>query len=298
MRAPGAFAGSPGGGAIPFCVLRMPCGWGIASGGVSIAACACFCWLAAFTAIASARHSSLAFCHRSRGSSFVARAKTLLDLVGHVDAEPPRRGPAIGIDRLVREVAEVLALVHAAVAERLEEDEREGIDVGGRADLADRVVELLRRAVRGREDPDLSDRLRPRDVERRLVEDLGDSEVEHLHPGALRARREEEIARVEIAMHDALRVRMAEAVRCGFEQLHDLLERAALLPDGAPDRELVRERAPLHPLEDHVRDDEPGLRLPRPGGDAADDVEVALREAVEDAALVAKALGELIDQRR
>ena len=123
-------------------------------------------------------------------------------------------------------------------------------------------------------------------------------EIEHLHPHALRRRREEQIARVEIAVDDALRVRVAEAVRSGAEELDHLLERAALLTDRAADGEVVRERAPLHPLEDHVRDEGAGVRLPGACGDAPDDVEVALRQSVEDAALVAEALRELIDELR
>ena len=223
----------------------------------------------------------------------------LLDLVGHVDPERAGRGTTLRVGRRVHEVAQVRPFDDAPVAERLEENEREGIDVGGRADGADAVVELLRRSIRGREDLELPDGVRARaHVERAVVHQLGDAEVEHLHLQALRRVREEQVAGVEIAVGDALRMRKREAVGGGPEELHDLVDRPALLTAGAANREIALDRAPLEPLEDHVRHERAGRRrLGRAGSDAPYDVEVALREAVEDPALVTEPLHEGVDER-
>src|SRR6185369_14346818 len=124
---------------------------------------------------------------------------------------------------------------------RFEEDERKRINVRRGADLAERVVELLGGAVGWGEDADLPDGVDPRaDVQGGIVEDLRDAEVEHLHLRSLRRRREEEIARVEIAMNDALAMGVAEPVRGGPEELHDVRDAAPLVPDRSPDREFVR----------------------------------------------------------
>src|SRR5262245_32699861 len=100
-------------------------------------------------------------------------------------------------------------------------------------------------------------------------------------------------------MHDALRVREAETIGGAHEELHHILERAALLTRGAPNRKFVRERSAFEPLEDHVRDEHARLRrLRRARGHAANDVEVSLRKPIQNSALVAEATDERFEELR
>ena len=84
-----------------------------------------------------------------------------------------------------------------------------------------RARELLGRAVRRRERRELPLRLRHPLIRRRL-HDLRDAEVEQLHDRVpVGAIGEEEIRRLEIAVHDPVRVRFGDA----FANLHDVFER-------------------------------------------------------------------------
>ena len=223
----------------------------------------------------------------------------LLHLVGDVDAERARRGAAARIGGALCELTEMRSLDHVPIAERLDEDERERVHVRRNTHRTDPIVELLRRAVGRREDLDLADGLRARaHVEGAVVHQLRDAEVEHLHLHAVLRGREEEVAGIEITMRDALRVRVGEAVGGGAEELHHLVEGAPLLTERATDREIVLHRATFEPLEDHVRDERAGSgRLRGAGRDAAHHVQVALREPIEDAALVTEPLHERVDER-
>ena len=124
------------------------------------------------------------------------------------------------------------------------------------------IVELLRRPVRRREHPHVPDgpRRRP-DRDRGVGQDLGDPEVEDLELDARRGAREKQVAGVEIAMHDALRVRVRQSVDGRIEQRDDLAQRPPVQPGLAPIVELLRQRLSLEPLEHGVRDE----RARRPG---------------------------------
>ena len=74
----------------------------------------------------------------------------ILDRIADRYPQGTRRRPVNLVERLGRELAEVIAFHDAAVGHRLEEHQTEGVDVGPRPDLADAVVELLGRSVGGR----------------------------------------------------------------------------------------------------------------------------------------------------
>ncbi len=108
---------------------------------------------------------------------------------------------------------------------------------------------------------------------------------------------EEEVPRLQIAMDDPLRVRVGDRVGRGAEHPHDLVERPPAEPAGASILEIGDQRGALEPLERHVGDELAGERRHgRAAGHAPDDVEVPLREAVAEPALLAEALGERGDE--
>jgi hypothetical protein len=223
----------------------------------------------------------------------------LLDVLGHINPKCARCWTSIRIDRALSELTEVLAIVHATIAHRFHQDERERIHIRRCTNATNPVIELLGRSIRGREDSNLTNGLRAwSDVQRRVIENLRDAEVEHLHPHAMRGRGEEQVARIEIAMNDALRVRVSKTIGRRAKELDHIEECASLVANRSTNGELVRERATFEPLEDHERNNEAGRRLPGSSGDTSNDVQVALRESIEDPTLITKTFLELLDERR
>ena len=91
-----------------------------------------------------------------------------------------------------------------------------------------------------------------------LVEDLGEPEVEHLHApcGPTRCR-QEEVPRLDVAVHDALLVRVVERQRPGLEERHHLLERSPAELLVAASLQVGGERKTVQPFEHHVRHSAP-----------------------------------------
>ena len=219
----------------------------------------------------------------------------LLDLLRNVKAEARRaRRPRLGIDGLEQAVGERSRGPHLLAGHALEQHHRKRVHVGVRADLADRCGELLRRAIRRRAEVNAHAGLDAGPHADRLVgHDLGEPEIEHLHANAFAGPREKEIARLHVAVNDVVAVCVRETERRAVEQLHRGVERARLQLLRASLLELGAERAAVEPLEDHVR--RVLLRRgrdERAAADAAHDVEVPLRQAIEELRLVAEAAGE------
>jgi hypothetical protein len=89
-------------------------------------------------------------------------------------------------------------------------------------------------------------------------------------------------------MHDPLRVRVRDGLRRGLEHREDVLDGAPVHLLRASLFELVGQASPFEPLERHVRDERARLGGGGAAGDAADDVEIAAREAITNPALVAE----------
>ena len=69
------------------------------------------------------------------------------DRVTHRDAHRSRRGSPLRIERAIGVFADVLALDGRAIGEQLDDQHRERVDVGLRANRAERLVKLLGRGV-------------------------------------------------------------------------------------------------------------------------------------------------------
>ena len=129
----------------------------------------------------------------------------------------------VRIARLGHAGAHPVGLAHALVAEGLEHapGRASSTSVHGPT-AADLGVELLRRGVAGRAHHEVAAGGRERDADR-LVEDLGEPEVEHLDARGARPRgREEEVRGLDVPVHDALPVRVVEREGGGLEQRQDL----------------------------------------------------------------------------
>ena len=105
-------------------------------------------------------------------------------------------------------------------AEELIEQEAEGIDVGRGRDRA--AGELFRRRVERRRQPALGLRLAKREVEDVRVEQLGDAEVEQLHLAGLG---DEDVRRLQIPVHDQVRVGVLDGLADLEQKLHPALHR-------------------------------------------------------------------------
>jgi nitrogen-specific signal transduction histidine kinase len=128
---------------------------------------------------------------------------------------------------------------------------------------------------------------------------LGDAEVEDLELRASVRVGDEDVRRIEVAVHDSLRVREGHRVGHGIEQAQHLLNGPPLFAALAARAELLGEGVTLEPLEHHVRHERADRgRHRRARGDGAGDVERASRQAIMDLALVAKAPDERLDERR
>ena len=165
----------------------------------------------------------------------------------------------------------VVAGERGQAGEALEEDGAEREDVGARVELL-RAARLLGRHVaeRAEHDAGVRDRARAeahaRDAE---VDERGAIEV---------AVAEEQVARLDVAMDDPLRVRDGERLGDARDHLHALAHREA----GA--REALAERLADDPLHREVRHAVVGLAV----GDVLDDARVA--QLLEDARLAVEAL--------
>jgi hypothetical protein len=116
-------------------------------------------------------------------------------------------------------------------------DAAEREQVGARVEVSVAAA-LLRRHVRGRSSPGGARRLRGR-------VQLGDAEIEQLHPGDV-ARREEEVRGLEIAVDDAARVHRREGGRDAGADAHGLGDAHR------PAHETRREVLTLQPLHRDV----------------------------------------------
>jgi hypothetical protein len=201
----------------------------------------------------------------------------------------------IRIAGLHQALGEALSAAHPAIAERLEQDEPERIHVGPCTDGGDLRIELLRSGIRRGEHHDVSHALRERGhSERSVAQDLRHPEIEHLHAVTFPRGREEEIARLHVAVNDPVRVGIGERFGSRREDAHHLFDRPPREVGIASLAKIFREREALEPLEHHEESELPrGGGFRRSAGDAADDVEVPLRQAVRDPTLVPEAIREL-----
>ena len=127
-----------------------------------------------------------------------------------------------------------------APGERREQDDAERPQVERR--LGGRALELLRRHVPRRADD------APRLRDGRAIEELRDAEVDDLHVVEAAARLlEEDVVGLDVAVHDAVRVRLAEARERLLEDARDARVREL---DAAP--ELDREIAPGEQLHHEI----------------------------------------------
>ncbi len=132
------------------------------------------------------------------------------------------------------------ALERERAAQELVQHDPERPDVRAGVDVA-RIPDLLGGHVRGRAEQGV----RPRQRIERVVGELRDAEIDHARaPSSVGQRGQEEVRRLQIAVHDPARVRLRDPVR-GLEQVADgLVGRER--PAGA---ELVGERHAVDVLE-------------------------------------------------
>ena len=138
---------------------------------------------------------------------------------------------------LVEDLHRARGLERGPAGEHLVQGGTQGVDVGGGANLVDLPPGLLGGHVAGR-----ADHLAGEGVAVGDFEPLGQPEVGDLgDPGAV----EQDVGRLEVAMHDAGLVRR---VHGGCERGHQLGRRAARLGGAA---QAVGEASPLEPFERH-----------------------------------------------
>jgi len=101
-----------------------------------------------------------------------------------------------------------------AIGEQLDHENGKRVDVGLSPDRAERIVELLGRGVGRREHADLSDGRGARAERERVIgDDFGHAEVQNFELRAPVRVGDEDVRRVEVAVHDPLR--MGEGHRVG-----------------------------------------------------------------------------------
>ena len=133
----------------------------------------------------------------------------------------PRRGQNGDLGRGRR-------LVDEATREQREHRGPERPDVGSPVDFARAPERLLRRHERGSSDGSPRSRRGLRLV---CLEEATDSEVENLH---LSVRRHEDVLRLDVPVHDPLRVRCGQGSEDRMRERNDLLDRQSpLVPLGA-----------------------------------------------------------------
>ena len=221
----------------------------------------------------------------------------IFDAVTYLQAQGSRRGSSVRIDRLEREVSEVIAIHHALIAKGFEEHEGKRIDVAPRSDLPKAIVELLGRPVRRRKNANLTDCLGARSHRQRVVaKNFGDAKVKNLERCSVPRVGEIKIAWVHVAMDHALSMGVGDGVDCGIEERDRFAERSTAFSSGATLVEVFGERLSVEPLEHHVRHQrEHGGCHGGPARNAAHNLEVPLRQSIVKATLVAKAPHEVLD---
>jgi hypothetical protein len=164
------------------------------------------------------------------------------DLLEHVVRQLGRRVLQVRDERLHH----VLRCVGRTTRDHLEEQGAERVEVGARVDGASR--ELLRRHVARRPDEHpLARELLLALVLLGALRDLRDAEVDDLHVLTVRALDEHHVRRLEVSVHDAVPVRVAQRAR-------DLPRDEGGSPDGqatALPLEELPERGPVDELHRH-----------------------------------------------
>ena len=151
----------------------------------------------------------------------------------------PRRGDGCGVEVLRDDADRVVAEERRRAGEQLVEHRAERVEVGAGVGRATR--RLFRSEVRDGADDHALDR------ETRLVDVDGQPEVAELRGTA---RGEPDVGRLEVAVHDAERVRVRQGERELFADAHRIVDRESVRRLGS---ESLGERPARHVLRDDVR---------------------------------------------